>query len=504
MGQSSSSVMEWTFVQEMKCELMKDSLNGISQFPSIRYDAQYFSAKKGGDKKFLYRKLFQEHLIQKEDSQFTFNFDPLFIFESGKDAGDSLGSLYRNSRGVQVSGSIGKKFFFQSAFLENQAIFPQHVRRFVALREVSPGQGRTKIFKTNGSDFGLAWGNFFWRVNKNISLSAGHGKNFIGSGYRSLLLSDNAFFYPYLKTTFQGKKWSYTHSWAMLQDIYSGRELFNPLSEALFVRKLFTWQYFTYNPIKNLEAGVFYSAIWTHTNASAALPLPLVQHLQPYPAGSVNPLFGINLSYKPINNFLIYGQWLMDGSLDQRYGSKNTRTGWQAGSILNEIFKVKGLTLQAEINNVEPQTYAQANRGFGYHNGYFHYNQSLTHPLGSNFTEGVGIINYRFKGAFICIKGSAFNRIKSKVFDAVDIDPIANYGENIGPEPLPVGGIIAPASVYNQRGLLVDAKLGYVINKVTRLKAYFGIMQRNASGDPNIQYIYFGLGTQVLNQYFDF
>ncbi len=502
MAQNGASVFEWQRILEMKCFLLKDSVQGISQFPGPRYEGIKTDTKTT-DHTLLTRKLFHEHLIQKEDSQFTFQFDPLFIFESGKDAHDSLTGLYRNSRGVRVTGSIGKSFTFQSAFLENQAIFPQHIRSFVALREVSPGLGRTKIFKTNGSDFGLAWANFSWNMKSWLNISGGHGKAFIGNGYRSLLLSDNAFFYPFIKATILKKKWSYTHNWSMLQDINLGRELFNPLSEALFFRKLFTWQYFTFQPSKKFEVGIYYSAIWTHSNASGILPLPFVQHLQKYPAGAVNPLAGMNISYRAFKQTLFYGQFMMDGSIGKREGEKNTKMGWQFGGIWHEPFKIKGLTLQGEMNSVEHGAYAQANPNFGYHTGYFHYNQSLAHPLGSNFTEGLGIISYTYKRLFVSMKGSTFSRNKSKIFRRFDLDPVEeNSTEQLTQSVLSAG----PNALFwgNTSGLIFDNRLGYVINPSTRLKAYLGMFQRNAPGSPNVSYVYVGIGTQILNQYFDF
>jgi hypothetical protein len=502
-AQNGASVFEWQRIQEIKSTLAADSVMGLSQFPGQRYEKHITAEQNPPKRSFISRKLFHEHLIQKEDTQFTFQFDPLFIFESGKDANDSLSSLYRNSRGVRISGSIGKNFQFQSAFLENQAIFPQHIRSFIAVREVSPGLGRTKIFKVNGSDFGLAWANFSWNMKPWLYISGGHGKNFIGTGYRSLLLSDNAFFYPYLKASVHQKKWSYTQQWSLLQDIYRGREIFNPLSEPLFVRKLFTWQYFTFNPTKNFEAGIYYSAIWTHSNASAIIPLPFVQHLQPYPSGTINPMAGLNLTYKFHQPILLYGQMMVDGSFSKRNGQNNSRMGWQLGGIWNQPFKLKGLNLQAEFNTVQPEAYAQANPGFEYHNGFFHYNQSLSHPLGANFSEIVGIVNYNVKRIFVSIKGVAYERPIQTGATASEADPLAE--NNFSSLPAAISPVIGnPLANYNTKAVIIDSKVGYVLNPSTRLKAYLGVLQRKAAGSPDVQYIYVGIGTSILNQYFDF
>lgn len=487
----------------LKSQLAKDSVKGISQFPGLRYEPFVSQDAITLKKSLLLRKIFHEHLIAKRDSQFTFQFDPLFIFEGGKDANDSLSLLSRNSRGVRISGSIGKKFQFQSAFLENQAIFPQHIRSFIAVREVSPGLGRTKVFKKNGSDFGLAWANFSWLLKPWLLINGGHGKSFIGSGYRSLLLSDNAFFYPFLKVSIQQKKWTYSQQWSLLQDIYQGRELFNPLSEPLFVRKLFTSQYFTLNPSKNFEAGIYYSAIWTHTNASAIIPAPFVQHLQKYPSGSINPLAGINLSYHLFNSLLLYGQMMVDGNWSKGNGKNNTRMGWQLGGIWDQPLKFRGLSLQAELNTVQAGAYSQANQGFQYHNGFFHYNQSLSHPLGANFMEGIGIVNYAFKRIFVNLKGVVYNRPSKSGNEAFASDPLSENSYSNIPSQL-TANIGNPLANYNTKAFIIDGKVGILMNPATRLKAYMGIFQRKAAGSPDVQYLYIGIGTLILNQYFDF
>src|SRR5690606_39471734 len=66
-----------------------------------------------------------------------------------------------------------------------------YVNRFVDSLEVVPGSGRVKEFKGNAYDYSMASGYVGVKATEWLSFNFGHGKQFIGHGRRSLLLSDN-------------------------------------------------------------------------------------------------------------------------------------------------------------------------------------------------------------------------------------------------------------------------------------------------------------------------
>ncbi len=151
-------------------------------------------------------KVFFEHLLQVKDQEkkYRFSVDPLFNIELGKDRYDTLNRiLSTNTRGFIASGYIGKDFYFESMFAETQSYFPNYVVDFNNQTQVVPGQGRFKKFKTSGYDYAWSSGFFSYQPWKNVNIQAGHGKQKLGNGYRSLLLSDNAFNYPYARITQQ-------------------------------------------------------------------------------------------------------------------------------------------------------------------------------------------------------------------------------------------------------------------------------------------------------------
>ncbi len=70
-----------------------------------------------------------------------------------------------------------------------------------------------------GYDYPLAEGYLSYSPGKYFNIQFGHGKNFIGDGYRSLLMSDNASPYPYFKLNTTFWKLKYTNTWMSLRDV---------------------------------------------------------------------------------------------------------------------------------------------------------------------------------------------------------------------------------------------------------------------------------------------
>ena len=90
---------------------------------------------------------------------------------------------------------------------------------YIKQNKVVPGQGYARTFKENGFDYAMASGYVSYRSDKFFSVQFGHGKHFIGDGYRSLFLSDNSFNYPYLMIQTDLGKIQYTNLYAEFMDI---------------------------------------------------------------------------------------------------------------------------------------------------------------------------------------------------------------------------------------------------------------------------------------------
>ncbi|HIA37350.1 MAG TPA: hypothetical protein EYN89_11620 [Flavobacteriales bacterium] len=172
----------------------------------------------------IYRKLKEEHLFIVDTAGFYLTIDPVFCLELGADKKDTsnfgdMTQLFKNTRGILIRGSIGEKVSFISSFYENQAFLPNYLSDFGAKYDVIPGQGRFKRFKDSGFDYAMASGLISLNLTKFMNVQFGTGKNFIGDGYRSLAISDNAFNYPYLKVTTTFWKFRYTNLFTSFQNL---------------------------------------------------------------------------------------------------------------------------------------------------------------------------------------------------------------------------------------------------------------------------------------------
>ncbi len=456
-----------------------------------------FSAKDKAKKK-LFRKLKTESLIIVNDTadKFYLTVDPLFNFEIGKDLQDKTGErLYQNTRGLMIKGSIGKKFAFESFFCENQSTYVQYIDNYIAGTNnvfpqtanynysVIPGQGRSKPFKQNGYDYATSSGYISYTPIHLFNIQVGHGKHFVGDGYRSLLLSDNAFNYPYARITTTFKNIQYTNLYTSFMNLTDGGVKTDPSIERLFQKKIGSFQLLSIHLFNRLQVVFFQGMIWKAADST---------NRQSINFNTFDPIIGVNtfiyglhnrntilvgttVKLKITNSISLYGQLVLDDVAAGRE-PKNTskKYGYQVGFKYADLFTIKKLHLQCEYNIVRPYTYAAANP----YQSYTHYNQALAHPLGANFNELVGIINYRIKDFFIEVKAN---------YASIGIDSTTfNYG----------------GSIFNQ-----DIHIGYLVNPSTNFNIVVGISTRLANQEKltsKTQFVYIGMRTSLANFYYDF
>ena len=174
---------------------------------------------------------------------------------------DDLGNTYTNTRAIELKFQIGDKVSAYSSFYESQAILPKYIEDYLwsaeegAIDFVLPGQGVARVSAYDRSkrdiDYALANGHVSYQANKHFNFQFGHGKHFIGDGYRSMLLSDNSFNYPYLKITTDVWKLQYVNLFSLTK-IYE-----MSLKWPVFIEKFSTIHYLSYNLNKRLNIGLF-------------------------------------------------------------------------------------------------------------------------------------------------------------------------------------------------------------------------------------------------------
>ncbi len=478
----------------------------ISNYDSLTdYSTRYASFIDKRKYKWIWKDLFNKRFITIRSEDFSMDIDPLMNICIGKDLTDSAGGLlYNNTRGIQVQGGIGKKFSFYSNFYENQSAFLPYITNFVNQSQVVPGEGWVKPFKETGFDYAIASGYVSYTPNKYFNFQFGHGKNFVGDGYRSLLLSDNAFNYPFLKITSTFWHFQYTNLYASFMDLREPHSY-----EEGFKKKLASFNYLSWIVNKRIHVGLFEGIIWQASDSTGAggfnvnyfNPIILFRPIQYSLSSSNNALIGLNAKVKILDNMHVYGQLVLDdiniNSLKNGY--LQNKNGFQVGMRWFNLV-LKTLNLQLEYNQVRPYTYAQESSV----QNYSHYNQSLTHPLGANFREGLVFVQYRYKNIFVELKTSY------AVYGADTNN--SNWGKDIFlSDNTAQNGFLSYGNSIAQGVKTVlsykDIRVAYLINPVTNLNLIAGFSYRTQVSSIETQksnYVYFGIATNLTNRYHDF
>lgn len=448
--------------------------------------------------------IFNRDLIKYDKDNFKFNINPFINFEVGKDKNFDNNS-WISTRGFLINGSLGKNFSFSTLFSENQAKFYDYRNSLIRKDNVIPGQGRYKFYKGDGYDYAFSEAYISYQAGKHFNFQLGHGKNFIGDGYRSLLLSDHAFSYPFFKITADVWNIKYMSIWMQFQDFTQKKPYGAP-----YDKKWGAFHYLDWSITKWLNIGFFEAIIWQNADSlgyrgfdvNYANPVIFFRPVE-YSIGSPdNVVVGFNGKITIFNDKIFYGQLVID---EFKFSEmKNYEKGWygnkfgmQAGFKTFDLFKIKHLDIQTELNFVRPYMYSHISTL----KNYAHYNVSLAHPLGANFWESVSFLRYNYKRVF-------FEGRYSYAVHGTDTAGL-NFGNNLF---LPYGTHAKEYDNYVGQAVPVtlqytSLQLAYLINPNYNFNIYinYTIRKEYTSDFTNNQnLITFGIKTSLHNYYYDY
>ena len=461
------------------------------------------------------RKLLNEHMVQIQGKGFWFTLDPIVDLQIGKDNSD-IDYTYNNTRAIQIQGAIGKKLSFYTMLYESQGRFAEYVNQYAESiapaggnPAIVPGRGIAKEFGDGAYDYPVAEAYLSYSPNKTFNFQFGHGKNFIGDGYRSMFMSDAASPYPFFKINTTFWKIKYTNTWLWLRDVRP--EVTN---DGVFRTKYMATHYLSWNVTKKLNIGLFESVIWEDSNdrgfdVNYLNPIIFYRAIE-FSTGSRggNAIIGLSGKYKFNDRFSMYTQLMIDEfSTDEIFsgnGYWGNKNGFQIGAKYHHAFGVDNLHLQAEFNAVRPYTYSHKEIILNYG----HNNQSMAHLWGSNFREFILIGHYTkdrwFANAKIVAGKKGFDIAGDLVSYGGDIyqnydDRGSDYDNEIGQG--------------NTTNIFIgDLQVGYLVNPAVNLKLFGGFTYRNFNPEnptptfdkTNTTWVNIGLRTDVFDWKFDF
>ncbi|MGV3695669.1 gliding motility protein RemB [Flavobacterium sp.] len=465
------------------------------------------------------RKLWNENFVEIQGEDYWFTLNPILDVQFGKSDPSVASYTFINTRGIQFNGGLGKELNFTTTIYESQGRFADYFNRYAESiapnggnPAIIPGIGIAKEFKSDAYDFPMAEANLSYTPSKFINLNLGYGKNFIGDGYRSLLLGDGASPYPFFKLNTTFWKIKYTNIYTWLKDVRT-----EVTEDRTYATKFAASHYLSLNVTNRWNIGLFESVVWTNRN-NRGFDMSFVNPIIFYrtveftsSARSGNALLGLTSKYKVSNQINVYGQFLLDEfSLDDmREGNKSWKNkyGYQLGVKYYNAFTIKNLLLQAEYNSVRPYVYAHSEAI----TNYGHNNQSLGHNWGGNFREFIAIARYH-KGRYFA---DAKVTLGERGLDFNTADNTFNYGGNIylsynENRPFDTGVNIGQGNKTNI--FIADLQAGYLINPSTNMKVFGSLIYRNFSPKTetettikeNTTWFSVGLRCDIFNWYFDY
>lgn len=488
----------------------------VSKYYDLKAENQKLMKNKEG---WWGKKLWNEHFFQVQGEDYWLTLNPIVDLRVGKSSPSATSYTYQNTRGLQVQAGLGDNLVFTSTIYESQGRFADYYNQYIESIPPSggnpgiiPGIGIAKRFKEDSYDFPSADANLTYTPSKAINLQLGYGRNFIGDGYRSLLMGDGASPYPYFKinTTFWKVKYTNTYIW--LKDVRS-----DVTDERTYATKFMANHYLSWNISKRFNIGLFESVVWSNSN-DRGFDMNFVNPIIFYrtveftsSSRSGNAVLGLTAKYKWNNQINFYGQFILDefslGDIKEQDNSWKNKYGYQLGVKYFNALNIKNLLLQVEYNHVRPYVYSHSNAL----TNYGHNNQSMGHQWGGNFKEFLAIARYH--------KGRYFADAKLTLgVRGLDFDTAAdglNYGANIYKpyeenRPFDKGVVVGQGNKTNV--MIADLQAGYLINPATNLKLFGSLIYRSFSPEVDTPTVFkqdttwftIGLRADIFNWYFDY
>jgi hypothetical protein len=346
----------------------------------------------------------QTDLYHVQTPDFTFRLNPVLLLQGGRDSGPGSidGLRYVNTRGITFEGTVDQRLGFYAFLTDNQEAVPGWVQQRI-IRDsdqptapVAPHEGYTKPFKTSGNayDFFTARGGITYAATKHINVQLAHDRNFIGNGYRSLILSDYSAPYFFLKLNTRVWKFNYQNIFAELTARRSIAGL-----DSLYPKKYLALHHLSFDVTNNFNIGVFESEVSGGPGRGLELqylnPVIFYRAIEQQVGSTDNALLGLDFKWNIKHRAQLYGQLVLD---EFKLSEVRAGNGWwankqavQLGGKLLDVAGVRNLDLQLEFNYIRPYTYQHDN----IYTAYEQYQQPLAHPMGANVTEVLGVLSYQ-------------------------------------------------------------------------------------------------------------
>lgn len=392
------------------------------------------------------------HLYHVDQQDFFLTVNPVLRTELGYEQSQER-KPFKNLRGAEVRGHIGDRIGFYSMLGDNQELGFNHIVQWENQYKSAPGYDYYRLLDNKSTDafLGRAYVDIT-AIPKHLNITFGYDKHFIGSGIRSLILSDFAAPSTFLKLKSKYKRFTYENLIVELVGTFKGLG-----NDARLPRKYGTFHQLNYNIKPWLQLGITESTIFgaeDKFNIGNIIPIIGYQSVASSLGAKQKTNWGINFKMLPVPNLQVYGQATLD-YVKQDHNAKNSRYAAQLGLKYYDAFTIPNLDIQVEGNYATPFMYTASDSI----QSYTHYNQPLAHPLGAGFTEGIVNIQYQPAKKFF-IDLQAIYAIRNEA-------PFINNAGTFILMPNTLSQYIFPNNTFMQHGdrndLMVNLNIAYEI-----------------------------------------
>lgn len=414
--------------------------------------------------KYLFRQ--KSDFVHFQNDDFDIHASPILALHQG--SGSAYGTyekrtVFNNTRGVEIRARINDKIGFYTMLTDNITSPDNYRVAYFNQSLAFPYESFIKIANDDSTRLRLnyfqALGYFTFKPVKSLQLTFGHDKNFIGSGVRSLILSDFSAPYLQLRMDLRLGRFQYQNIFGQM----TNRQIETvPFSQETNRPKYMAFHHLNVNITKKLNVGIFESVMFGNRkigfDPNYINPVIFYRFVEGYLGSSDNAIVGADFKWSLWKTLGLYGQYVLDEFNKEEFKKDNwwaRKYGWQIGAKYFDAFGISQLDLQVEHNRVRPYTYSH----FTTYSNFVNYNLPIAHPLGANFTENLAIIRYQpTQKMQIKVMGSIATK-------GVDTDS-TNYGGdikkiNIVKRPRDYG--VEQGQGFKNRISFLEARVSYML-----------------------------------------
>ncbi|MFY7900154.1 MAG: hypothetical protein ACOVNY_08215 [Chitinophagaceae bacterium] len=365
----------------------------------LKDNFEYSKAFSGKDTSLKFKDIFSKSVLKNppyvgvKRGDFSLYATTYLNLSMGKD-NQLSNNLFNNARGIYVRGTVTKNLGYYTYLTENQERDPLYVQQFEQKFGAVPGEGYYKSgFKGNGYDLFNARGGIMFNAGKGVDMQFAYDKVFIGNGYRSLILSDfsNNFLFFKINT----RLWKFNYHLLYAQLVRTHRRT----TDYLRPQKYMAYHQLDIQATKWLQIGLYENIMFGRSNGfdlSYLNPVIFYRAAEIQNGSPDKVTIGLNIKANVMKKTQLYGQFVLNEFLlsaitNYSSGSHVNKQALQVGGKSIDVFGIKNLDVQAEMNIIRPFVYSHWDTA----GSFTHYNQPLAHPLGANLREYIGILRYQ-------------------------------------------------------------------------------------------------------------